>query len=127
MLVMWTERRRATAPGGDLRRRYTLEQRHTVLSAFAAGASIGDAAAAAGVKHRAAHEWITAAPTDSPAGREREHRRRSSADGTLRHRFSDDEKARAVALVAEGGSVLSAARAVGAGWVTVYRWLAEAA
>jgi transposase-like protein len=121
------ERRRATAPGGDLRRRYGPEQREEVLATFAAGASIPEAAAAAGVGYHVAHHWITGAPADSPAGRAVAARRGSSPDGTLNRRYSDDEKARAIALVAQGDSINSVARAIGAAWATVQKWLAEAA
>lgn len=121
------KRRRATAPSGDLRRRYTREQHETALATFAAGGSMPAAASAAGVGYRVAHDWIKAAPPDSPAGRELAARRGSAPGGALSRRFSDEEKARAVALVARGGSVQSAARAVGTTWPTVQRWLDQAA
>ena len=120
-------RRRAVAPGGDMRRRYTAEQQENVLSTFVAGASIREAAAAAGVHYRTAHGWVTSAPADSPAARELNARRGRTPGGVLGRRFSDEEKARAVALVSEGSSVLAAARAVGATWPTVQRWLENAA
>jgi RNA polymerase sigma factor (sigma-70 family) len=121
------KRRRAIAPGGDMRRRYTAEQRERVLATFVGGASIREAASAAGVKYRRAHEWLTSAPADSPAGRELAARRDRTPGGVLGRRFSDEDRARAVALVADGSSVLAAARAVGATWPTVQRWLDQAA
>jgi transposase-like protein len=121
------KRRRAIAPGGDMRRRYTTDQREHVLATFVAGASIREAASAAAVNYRTAHEWLTSAPADSPAGRELAARRGRTPSGVLGRRFSDEDKARAIALVAEGSSVLAAARAVGATWPTVQRWLDQAA
>ena len=56
------KRRRAQAPGSDLRRRYTPQQRRQVLATFAAGGTIRAAATAAGVRYRAAHGWIASAP-----------------------------------------------------------------
>jgi transposase-like protein len=103
------ERRRASAPGGDLRRRYSREQRDAARATLAEDGSIHAAAAAAGVGYFTAHRWITRAPADSPAGREVVARRSASPSGTLGRSFRDDEKARALALVAQGGSITSAA------------------
>ena len=121
------KRRRAEAPGSDLRRRYTPQQRDQVLATFAAGGSFRAAATAAGVPYRAAHGWIASAPADSPSGRELAARRGAAPGGTLRRCFSEQDRARAVAHVEQGGSVLSAAQAVGATWPTVQKWLAQAA
>jgi transposase-like protein len=119
------KRRKALAPGRDLRRRYTEQQRETALAVFGGGASIPAAAKAAGVPYSVAHGWITAAPADSAAGRELVARR--GATGTLARSFSEQDKARAVALVEQGASIKSAARTVDASWPTVQRWLKQAA
>jgi transposase-like protein len=118
-------RRKALAPEGDLRRRYTQRQRDTALAAFAGGASIPAAARSAGVSYFTAHGWIHKAPADSPAGRELTARRGST--GTLARSFTDHDKARAVALVKQGASIKSVAQTVGASWPTVQRWLKQAA
>jgi len=119
------KRRKALAPGGDLRRRYTQQQRDTVLAAFVDGASIPAAATAAGVSYFTAHGWISAAPADSATGCELAARRGST--GTLARSFKEHDKARAIALVQQGASIKSAAQTVGASWPTVQRWLKQAA
>jgi transposase-like protein len=122
-----TERRRANAPRGDLRRRYSPEQVDRALAIVAAGSSIRDAATAVGARYRAVHEWVTQAAPDSPAGRELAARRARNSGGTLARRFSPDQRARAVAMVADGGSISSTATAIGASYPTILRWLRDAA
>lgn len=122
-----TQRRRANAPRGDLRRRYTPEQVDRALALIAAGSTISDAAAAVGARYRAVHEWLDAAPPDSPAGRQLAALRQRGPTGNLTRRFSPNERARALAMVADGSSITSAASAIGASHPTVVRWLRDAA
>jgi transposase-like protein len=122
-----TQRRRANAPRGDLRRRYTPEQVDRALALIAAGSTISDAAAAVGARYRAVHEWLDAAPPDSPAGRQLAAIRQCGPSGNAARRFSRDERARAVKMVADGNTISAAASAIGASHPTVVRWLRNAA
>jgi transposase-like protein len=122
-----TERRRAKAPRGDLRRRYTREQVDRALALIAAGSTISDAAAAVGARYRAVHEWLDAAPPDSPAGRQLAALRERGPTGNLARRFSPDQRAQALAMVADGNTISAAASAIGASHPTVVRWLRDAA
>lgn len=118
-------RDRARAPGGDLRRRYSDEQIDRACAMVANGSSVAAAAAAVGAHRRAVNEWVSKPRNGQPAALA--VRRGRIPDGQLQRRFSDEQIARARALVNRGASPRQAAAAVGASKGTVLRWLRAAA
>jgi transposase-like protein len=119
--------RRARAPQGDLRRRYSDEQINRAVAMVADGSTIAAAAAAVGVPCSATWKWIKARRNRTPGLQGIDARGGPAAGGDLRRRFSDEQARRAVSLVAEGHTIAAAAAAVGASHPTVLRWLRKAA
>jgi molybdenum-dependent DNA-binding transcriptional regulator ModE len=117
-------RRKQLAPGGDLRRRYSDEQINRALALVADGSTIRQAAAAVGAPYRAVWGWVR---RQQPAEDPDRFKRRRAQWSSRRRRFSDEQVDRALAVVAEGGSISKAAAAVGASNPTIIKWLREAA
>jgi hypothetical protein len=105
-------RRKANAPRGDLRRRYSDEQIARALSLIAAGKTIKQTALAVGAPADRIAGWIRQAGQPRPAGR---------------RRYTQAEIDRALALVGQGASLRQAGHAVGASKATVLRWVRDAA
>jgi hypothetical protein len=91
--------RKAKAPRGDLRRRYTDEQIAHALSLIAQGKTTKEAAFAVGAPRDQVHRWIRRAGVPRPGGR---------------RCFTDREIREAVQLVHDGATLRQAAAAVGA-------------
>ena len=105
-------RRKAAAPRGDLRRRYSDEQITQALRLIAAGKTIKQAALAVGAPANRVARWVRQTGQPRPAGR---------------RRYSQAEIDRALARVHAGASRREAGAAVGATKATVLRWLRNAA
>lgn len=105
-------RRKATAPGGDLRRRYSDEQIAHALALIAEGRTLKETALAVGASADRVARWVRRAGQPRPAGR---------------RRYSPAEIREAISLVHGGASLRQAAAAVGASNATVLRWAREAA
>jgi transposase-like protein len=105
-------KRRAEAPDGDLRRRYSDEQIERAVALVAAGQTFQQAALAVGTRADTVARWVQRAGTPRP--------------GT-RRRFSQAEIAQVLSLVDAGESARKAGQTVGANDATVYRWLQDAA
>jgi hypothetical protein len=105
-------RRKAEAPHGDLRRRYSDQQIAHALALIAAGKTLKQTALAVGAPAHRVARWVTRAGQPGPAGR---------------RRYSPTEIHEAISLVHDGASLRQAAAAVGASNATVLRWLRQAA
>jgi transposase len=119
--------RRANAPKSDLRRRYSDEQTARALAMISGGRTVTEAAVAVGAACSTVKNWVNATPPDSPARRALEVSHARAPGGNLSRRFSDEQIARAVALVADGSTISAAAATVGTSWATVQRWIRQAA
>lgn len=104
--------RKASAPGGDLRRRLTDDDIARALRLIAEGKTIKEAAFAVGAPAARVGRWVKRAGQPRPAGR---------------RRFTPDEIGEAVALVHGGASLRQAGAAVGASNAAVLRWVRRAA
>jgi hypothetical protein len=121
-----TARRRSSAPAGDLRRRYSDQQINRAVTMVADGSTIAAAAAAVGAGYGAVRGWLEHPRTLEHA--ERLARRRAQAPGgKLSRRFTDEQINHALAMMANGSTITSAAAAVGATHPTILRWLRKAA
>jgi RNA polymerase sigma factor (sigma-70 family) len=105
-------RRKADAPGGDLRRRYSDGQIAHALSLIAEGKTLKETAFAVGAPADRVARWVTRAGQSRPAGR---------------RRYSPAEVRQAISLVQDGASLRQAGAVVGASNATVLRWLRQAA
>jgi RNA polymerase sigma factor (sigma-70 family) len=103
--------RKANAPGGDLRRRYSDEQIERALALIAEGKTLKETALEVGAPANRVARWVTRAGQSRPAGR---------------RRYSPAEVREAITLVHKGASLRQAAAAVGASNATVLRWLRQA-
>jgi RNA polymerase sigma factor (sigma-70 family) len=105
-------RRKANAPGGDLRRRYSDEQIAHALALLDEGKRLKQAALEVGAPANRLARWAKRAGQPRTAGR---------------RRYGPTEVRAAVALVHNGKSLRQAAAAVGATNATVLRWVRKAA
>jgi RNA polymerase sigma factor (sigma-70 family) len=105
-------RRKANAPHGDLRRRYSDEQIAHALALLGAGKTLKQAALEVGASANRVARWAKRAGQPRTAGR---------------RRYRPTEVRQAVALVHDGKSLRQAAAAVGATNATVLRWVRRAA
>lgn len=105
-------RRKANAPGGDLRRRYSDEQITRALALIAEGKTLKQTALAVGAPADRVARWVRRTGQPRPAGR---------------RRYGPAEVGEAVSRVHDGASLRQAAAAVGASNATVLRWLRRAA
>jgi transposase-like protein len=122
-----TERRRAHAPNGDLRRRYSDDQIDRAVSMVLRGSTIAAAAAAVGARYGAVRAWASEARATQPTGAPLASRRATAPGGDLRRRFTNQQIDRAVSMVLRGSTLTAAAAAVGASHPTVLRWVRRAA
>jgi RNA polymerase sigma factor (sigma-70 family) len=105
-------RRKATAPGCDLRRRYSDEQIAHALALIAEGRTLKETAFAVGAPRDRVARWVARAGQPRPGGR---------------RRYSQPEIAHALSLVQAGASLRQAGAAVGATGPTVLKWRRKAA
>jgi transposase-like protein len=105
-------RRKANAPHGDLRRRYSDQQIAHALALIADGKTLKETALAVGAPANRVARWVTRAGQPRLGGR---------------RRYSPTEVREAVSLVQAGASLRQAAAAVGASNATVLRWLRQVA
>jgi transposase-like protein len=104
--------RRAHAPGGDLRRRYSDEQIARALELIADGKTLQQAGRAVGAPAERVGRWLKRAGQPRPAGR---------------RRYTEAKIGHALSLVHEGASLRQAGAAVGATSSTVLKWRRRAA
>jgi transposase-like protein len=104
--------RKATAPGCDLRRRYSDEEIARALELIAEGRTLKEAAFAVGAPRDRVACWVRRAGQPRPGGR---------------RRYSQTEIAHALSRVQAGASLRQAGAAVGATGPTVLKWLRKAA
>ena len=116
-------REKARAPHRDLRRRYSDEQIDRACAMIADGSTVTAAATAVGAHPRAVNEWARKPRNGNPSALAIRRQRFPQREP----RYSDQQIARAVALVADGETIATAAAAVGASWPTVQRWVRNAA
>lgn len=98
------------------RPRYTDEFQRAVVKAVQDGGKVVDVALAHGISVGSVHNWIKRFSKETPGEKGPIKRRRQ---------FSDEEKLRAVELVATGMSVIEAADVVGATTRSIYDWMLQ--